>query len=296
MTRQISGDFAKLSGNKVLGSINAIIIAFMTLILNGCDSGMASPKGPIAAAELNLTFFSIKLMLLVVIPVILMACWFGWRYREGNNAKYTPEWTHSTALEIVWWSIPIIIILILGTVTWRTTHSLDPYKPLDSNVKPVTIEVVSLDWKWLFIYPEYKVATINYLKIPANTPINFKITAASPMNSFIIPQLGGQIYAMTGMETKLHLQADETGHYRGFAANYTGMGFAKMNFDTVVTERDDFENWVDSVKKSPLKLTSDTFWGQIMPSSTNVPVTDFGSVDEGLFDSIIKHYMMPDMN
>ncbi|MDI1353253.1 MAG: COX aromatic rich motif-containing protein, partial [bacterium] len=197
-------------------------------------------------------------------------------------------------LEIVWWSIPCIIILILGTVTWKTTHSLDPYKPLESSIKPVEVEVVSLDWKWLFIYPEFKIATVNYLKIPVGTPINFKITAASPMNSFIIPQLGGQIYAMTGMTTQLHLMADAPGNYRGFATNYTGIGFAQMTFNTDASSAEDFSKWVATVKTSSEQLTSAVFWDQLVPKSINDPVKQFGTVEPNLFDSIIMHYMMPE--
>lgn len=277
----------------ILKSGAAILTALIALLLSGCDTGALAPKGEIAAAELKLILFSAKLMLLVVIPVILMALWFGWRYREGNNAKYTPEWKHSTPLEIIWWSIPCIIILILGTVTWITTHNLDPYKPLNSKVKPLMVEVVSLDWKWLFIYPEYKIATVNYLRIPVGTPVNFKITAASPMNSFIIPQLGGQIYAMTGMTTQLHLLADELGVYRGLATNYTGVGFAGMHFDTEAVSPANFSAWVKATQETPDPLTSTVFWNRLMPKSIDAPVSYFSHVDDGLFDEIIMHYMMP---
>ena len=270
-----------------------MLLPMMSFFLSGCHSGALAPKGLIAADELKLIIFSAEIMLLVVIPVILMSLWFGWRYREKNNAKYKPEWTHSTGLEIIWWTIPIIIILILGTVTWKTTHSLDPYKPINSTVKPVVVEVVSLDWKWLFIYPDYKIATINYLNLPVNTPINFKITAASPMNSFIIPQLGGQIYAMTGMLTQLHLIANETGIYRGLATNYTGAGFSGMHFNTEVTSPEEFAEWVKKTQISSGKLTKSEFWKKLMKKSINNPVAYFGDVEEGLFDNIIMHYMMP---
>jgi cytochrome o ubiquinol oxidase subunit 2 len=293
MIKPISTMRPRLIGKRINGLTNVVFLALAFFFLNGCHSGAVAPRGQIATAELNLIIFSVELMLLVVIPVIVMACWFGWRYREGNNAKYSPEWKHSTILEIVWWSIPCIIILILGTVTWKTTHSLDPYKPIDSQTKPVTIEVVSLDWKWLFIYPEYKIATLNYLNIPVNTPVNFKITAASPMNSFIIPQLGGQIYAMTGMKTQLNLMADTPGIYRGLATNYTGVGFAGMHFTTEVTSPEAFTTWVNSVKKTDGVLTSTIFWNELVPKSIDDPVRSFAQVDEGLFDSIIMHYMMP---
>lgn len=278
---------------RMLRPMNALLMTVILFLLSGCDSGLLAPKGIIAAEELRLIVFSSAIMLLVIIPVIFMAIWFAWRYREGNNAKYTPEWKHSTLLEVIWWTIPCIIILILGTITWYTTHSLDPYKPIESKVKPITIEVVSLDWKWLFIYPESKIATVNYLKIPVGTPINFKITAASPMNSFIIPQLGGQIYAMTGMTTQLHLMADVPGVYRGLATNYTGIGFSGMHFDTEATSPELFDDWVKSVKKLPNQLTSTVFWDRLMTKSMNEPVHYFGGVNEGLFDEIVMHYMMP---
>ncbi len=280
---------------RLVGSVNALIIAMISLALSGCDSGALAPKGIIAAAELKLIAFSAALMLLVVIPVMMMAIGFAWRYREGNQAKYTPEWKHSTILELIWWAIPCVLILILGTVTWNTTHSLDPYKPFDSEIKPVTIEVVSLDWKWLFIYPDYNIATVNYLKIPAKTPIDFQITAASPMNSFLIPQLGGQIYAMTGMRTQLHLMADAPGVYRGLATNYTGVGFSGMHFDTEATSPEQFADWVKSIKESPDQLTSTVSWDRLKVKSMNDPVHYFGRVDDGLFDDVVMHYMMPSM-
>ncbi len=276
-------------------TLQKILFLLPLFFLAACRSGGATaPRGAIAASELDLIKFAVELMLIVVVPVIFMALWFGWRYREKNNAKYTPDWTHSTRLEIVWWSVPCIIILILGTVTWKTTHKLDPYQPLDSEVKPVNVEVISLDWKWLFIYPEYHIATINYLRLPEKTPINFKITAAAPMNSFIIPQLGGQIYAMTGMTTQLHLIADTPGVYTGFGANYSGVGFAGMRFDTEVTSDAQFKEWVKTIQVKPEKLTTTVFWNDLVPPSENNPVRYFGKADEGLFDSIVMHYMMPD--
>ncbi len=270
-----------------------LLITGMLVMLGGCDQGAVAPKGHIATEELKLIIFAVKLMLIVVIPVILMACWFGWRYREDRNSKYAPEWSHSTLLELVWWSIPIIIIAILGTVTWRTTHSLDPYKPIDSDKKPVRIEVISLDWKWLFIYPDYQIATVNYFKVPVDTPIDFKITAASPMNSFIIPQLGGQIYAMTGMKTELHLISDSLGEYKGLATNYTGIGFSEMTFNAEVISDEEFTAWISSVKQSSEKMSSAVFWNQWVPPSIKVPKKDFGYVEPGLFENVVMRYMMP---
>jgi cytochrome o ubiquinol oxidase subunit 2 len=298
MIKPISNLVSRLPVKALLRNLSVVLLVILSLALSGCNSeGILAPKGQIAFAEHKLIFFSIALMLIVVIPTIFMALWFGWRYREKtqNNAKYDPEWTHSTLLEVVWWGIPCIIILILGTVTWKTTHSLDPFKPLDSKEKPVVIEVVSLDWKWLFVYPEYKIATVNYLRIPTGRPINFKITAAAPMNSFIIPQLGGQIYAMTGMTTQLHLHTDIPGSYRGFGANYTGLGFADMQFVAQATSPEDFTLWVKTVQNKPDILTADVFWNKLVPQSTQDPVQYFGNVTPGLFDDIVMSYMMPGM-
>ena len=190
-----------------------------------------NPVGEIAAQEKSLISTAVLLMLIVVVPVIIMVFLFAWKYRASSTkAKYTPNWAHNTWLEIVWWGIPSSIIIALATITWITTHKLDPYRPLDSKEKPVEIQVVALDWKWLFFYPEYNIATVNHIQIPVGRPINFRITADAPMNSFMIPQLGGQIYAMQGMETKIHLIAEKPGEFDGYSSNYSGHGLSGMNF------------------------------------------------------------------
>ncbi|MFZ9035362.1 MAG: ubiquinol oxidase subunit II [Francisellaceae bacterium] len=281
--------------SKVSKAITILFSLVAVLALAGCDSGLLGAKGVISVYQQKLLLFAFLLMLVVVIPVFFLTFWFAWRYRASNkNAKYRPNWAHSTTLEIIWWTIPCIIIVILALVTWFTTHKLDPYRSLDSKVKPVTIEVIALDWKWLFIYPEEKIATVNYIEIPVNTPINFKITSAAPMNSFIIPQLAGQIYAMTGMETQLHVMANETGKYRGFSANYTGRGFAEMQFYAKATSEQDFDNWIAKVKTTPTVLTMTAFDMLKKPSVAN-PVTYYGSVEKGLFNDVMMSYMMPPM-
>ena len=276
-------------------SISVISIIALTVILAGCKSGIIDPQGPIASYELKLLIFSTLLMLIVVIPVIFLTFWFAWRYRSSaTKSKYRPEWSHSTILEIVWWTIPCIIIAILAVITWKTSHELDPYKPLESNKKPLTVQVVALDWKWLFIYPDYKIATVNDLVIPTKRPINFNITSAAPMNSFIIPQLGGQIYAMAGMTTQLHLLADNPGNYRGFSANYTGHGFAHMDFFTHAVSDAKFNSWAYKVSQSSQKhLSWDYFWNHMVKQSVNDPITHYSSVDNDLFDNIVMYYMMP---
>ena len=274
--------------------LHVLLFIFVSFFTTSCSSGVLNPKGEIASYELKLLIFSILLMLIVVIPVIFLTFWFGWRYRaSAKQSKYRPDWCHSTLLELVWWTIPFIIILILATVTWISTHRLDPFRPLDSDQKPINVEVVALDWKWLFIYPDYKVASINYFQIPINRPINFKITAAAPMNSFVIPELGGQIYAMTGMVTEQHLIADQSGKYRGFSANYTGAGFAEMQFYVTATTDENFDGWIKQVKKSPQNLSWDLFWSKLMPPSVDNPVHYFGGVEDHLFNDIVMSYMMP---
>ncbi|WP_119343077.1 ubiquinol oxidase subunit II [Facilibium subflavum] len=282
-------------GKPGLGRVFLLFTGLVSvLLLSGCKSGILSPQGPITGYELKLLIFSILLMLVVVIPVLFLTFWFAWRYRaSATKSKYRPEWAHSTTLEIVWWSIPGIIIVILAVVTWVTSHQLDPYKPLDSDKKPVTVEVIALDWKWLFIYPEYKIASVNYFVIPTHRPINFKITSAAPMNSFFVPQLGGQIYAMTGMTTQLHVLADNPGKYRGFSANYTGTGFAQMQFYAKATSEKDFKAWVEKVKQSNKVLNWKTFWDGLAKPSINNPVSYYGQVEDKLFDDVVMSYMMP---
>lgn len=184
-------------------------------LLSGCQGGILDPKGQIAAEQKSLILTATALMLLVVIPVIVMTLVFAWKYRAGNKeAAYEPKWSHSTKIEVVVWLIPCIIIAFLATLTWKSTHKLDPYRPLESDKKAIQVQVVALNWKWLFIYPEQQIASVNELVFPADTPVSFKITSDAAMNSFFIPQLGGQIYAMAGMQTQLHLIANEPGTYK----------------------------------------------------------------------------------
>ncbi len=274
----------------------AAILGFFALILSSCSSqgGIWHPMGTIAAREKHLLILTTSLMLLVVIPVIILTLWICYRYREGAGGTYRPKWTHSTILEVICWGVPTVIIVTLAIIVWDTTHELNPYKPLESDKKPVVIEVVALDWKWMFIYPEQKIATINYIKIPTDRPIDFRITSAAPMNSFMIPQLGGQIYAMAGMVTQLHLLATHEGRYRGFSANYTGMGFSEMQFHADATSDKKFNSWVKHVKEGGhTTLTANYFWDNLVKQSIANPVTYYSNVDNNLFDSIKNAYMTP---
>lgn len=260
------------------------------LFLGGCNWTLLDPKGQVGIDERNLIYISFALMLLVVVPVIIMAFVFAWKYRASNkDADYQPEWAHSTKIEMVVWGIPLLIIIALGYVTWVSTHHLDPYRPLDSDVKPITIQVVALDWKWLFIYPEQGIATVNKVVFPANTPVKFQITSDSVMNSFFIPALGGQIYAMAGMQTQLHLIANENGEFDGISANYSGAGFSGMKFKAVATSQADFNAWVSDVKGAPKQLDSAEYAALLKPSERN-PVELYSSYQPHLFQVILDKY------
>ncbi len=279
--------------NKFRHILYMSLIAAVTLLLSGCKIAMLNPKGIIAISEMHLLIDATLLMLIVVIPVIILTFVIVWRYRASNKkAKYTPNKAHSTMLEVVCWSIPAIIIIILATITWISTHKLDPYKPLDTKSKPLTIQVISLDWRWLFIYPKQRIATINYIQIPVNQQVRFLITADSPMNSIEMPQLAGQIYAMPGMRTKLHFMANEKGRYRGFAANYTGDGFANMVFWVQAVDKRHFRQWVRAAQRSPHKLTMAAY-NQLIKPSKDSKVHYFSAPAHNLFNKVIMKYMMP---
>ena len=275
-----------------------IALASTVLALSGCSGGVLDPKGQIGIDEKNLIIIATVLMLLVVIPVIVMTLYFAWKYRDTQTHEiYAPKWAHSTKIEAFVWAIPILIVIVLGVITWESTHSLDPYKPIEGKGKHLTVEVVSLNWKWLFIYPEQGIATVNELVFPANVPVEYKITSESTMNSFFIPQLGSQIYSMAGMETKLHLIANEPGTFKGFSANYSGAGFSGMKFNAIATPtQGDFDKWVSDVKAKGNKLTKANYY-ELAKATENNPVTYYGDVDEGLFHTIIMKYMpgMKDM-
>lgn len=263
------------------------------LLLSGCKYAILNPKGIIAAQEKQLLLDAVLLMLIVVIPAILLSLVFAWKYRASNtSAKYSPDWSHSTIIEIIVWSIPCAIIVTLAVITWITSHTLDPYKPIDANTKPLVIQAIALNWKWLFIYPDEKIATINYIQIPVNKPVEFLITADAPMNSFDLPQLGGQIYAMAGMQTKLNIMANQAGDYVGQSTNISGIGFSDMNFIVRAGSNDDYAQWVQKVQKSPEVLTPSMYSKLIQPSINNS--AEFFTIPNGnLFANVLMKYMMP---
>ncbi len=266
-----------------------------SLLLAGCGKAvLLNPKGPIASDERDLLITAVLLMLIIVLPVIVLTCVIAYRYRASNtSAKYDPKF-HSLKLEITWWVLPIIIIAILGTITWISTHKLDPYKPIDSNVKPIKVQVISLQWRWLFIYPEQHIATMNFVEFPVNTPIDFEITSDAPMNSFVIQQLAGQIYSMAGMKTQLHLLASEKGDYRGLSVAFSGDGFSNMFFTAHVVDQAEFNEWVVKTQNVNNPLTLNSYNALALPSE-DTKTMFFNVVDDALFDEVIKKYMGPDM-
>ena len=273
----------------------ALLVAILSL--TGCNTVVMKPFGDIAQQQSQLIVTAVVLMLLIVVPVIVLTLLFAWRYRSANKAAaYAPEWAHSTRLELLIWGAPLLIIIALGAVTWISTHKLDPYRPLeriDANrpvakgVKPFVVEVVALDWKWLFVYPELGIATVNELAAPVDRPIEFKITASTVMNSFYIPALAGQIYAMPGMQTQLHAVINTAGVYEGFSANYSGAGFSNMRFKFLGMSPADFERWVQSNKASGNALSRTDYLKLEQPSERE-PVRRYASVDASLYEAILN--------
>jgi len=273
------------------------LLLLPAILLAGCNTVVMNPSGDIASQQGRLIVISTLLMLLIIVPVIALVVLFAWRYRQSNtSAPYEPDWDHSTRLELVIWGAPLLIIIALGLLTWITTHTLDPYRPLariDANrpvtpeMKPLTVEVVALDWKWLFIYPEQGIATVNELAAPVDTPIQFKITASNVMNSFYIPALAGQIYAMPSMETKLHAVINKPGEYEGFSSNYSGAGFSHMRFKFHGLDQKGFDEWVAKAKAESATMKRADYLELEKPSERE-PARLFGTVDQGLFHDIVN--------
>ncbi|OAJ34631.1 ubiquinol oxidase subunit II [Piscirickettsia salmonis] len=288
-------DFSQHHAWKAVKSVFLVILTLALLtLLTGCKAELWDPKGMVAAEEKQLFIIATLLMLVVVIPVLIMTAIFSWRFRASNTKeKYRPDWSHSTLLEIIWWGVPIILIIILAVLTWVSSFRLDPYRPLDVAGKPVTIQAISLNWKWLFIYPEQNIATVNFVQFPAHRQIRFLITSDAPMNSFAIPQLAGQIYAMEGMQTKLHLIANETGEFNGRSTNYSGNGFSGMKFIAKASTQKEFDQWVRKVKSSPSRLTMKAYDQLIMPTK-NHQVEYYSTVTKGLFHKVIMKFMSPE--
>jgi cytochrome o ubiquinol oxidase subunit 2 len=276
----------------LIGALLLAVAALATvLVTTNTNFAVLNSKGTIADAQRDLIVSTVLLSGLVVVPVFALTIGIAWKYREGNTkARYTPDWDHDRVIEGIWWAVPAAIILLLAVITWQSTHALDPYRPLQSEKKPINVQVVALQWKWLFIYPDQKIASVNYLRFPEKTPVNLQITADAPMNSFWVPQLGGQVYAMAGMTTKLHLMANESGEYYGSSANLSGEGFSDMKFTAQSSSQTDFEKWVRETKTSPIDL-NDSEYKTLSAKSRNNPPMTYWNVDDGLYDKVVAKYM-----
>ena len=282
--------------------LTIILLLFIGSLLGGCKAVVLSPSGDVALQQRDILVQATVLMLLIIVPVMVLTVVFAWRYRQSNTAAvYEPDWNHSTYLELVIWSVPLLIIICLGAITWASTHLLDPYRPLGRitsdqpmplGVTPLRVEVVALDWKWLFIYPDYGVATVNELAAPVNQPIEFRITASSVMNSFYIPALAGQIYAMPAMQTQLKAVINRPGVYKGFSANYSGAGFSGMHFAFHGVSNADFQSWVDRARADGTPLDRAAYLKLERPSE-NEPVRRYASVDATLFRAIVNLCVEP---
>ncbi len=269
----------------------------LALPLTACNMVVMKPSGDIANQQAQLIVASTLLMMLIIVPVIILTLMFAWRYRESNKeATYSPEWDHSTRLELIIWGAPLLIIIALGAMTWISTHKLDPYRPLErldaerpvpAGVQPLVVQVVALDWKWLFLYPEQGIATVNELAAPVDRPILFKITSSTVMNAFYVPAMSGMIYAMPGMQSQLNAVINKPGTYDGFSANFSGDGFSHMRFKFHGLSNDEFSAWVDRNKADGVELSRDLYQTLEKPSEKE-PVRRFASVTPGLFDAIVN--------
>lgn len=264
------------------------------LYLSSVNIPVLEPKGPIADKEFRLLLVVVGLMLIVVVPVFSLLAYIVWRYRDNakKEGKYMPDWDHSRVIEGMWWLIPSILITILAVITWNATYALNPFKPIASKKQPLVIEAISLQWKWLFIYPKQQVASVNQVVFPNNTPVHFYLTSDAPMNSFWLPQLSGQIYTMPGMQTQLYLMANQKGTFDGWSANISGIGFASMMFKAISTNRSGFESWIQRIDLTSKPLTKNTYDRLARPSSY-APISYYTHPASNLFFDTIQKYMTP---
>lgn len=299
---------AGTAGNKAIRTeeriptiVKVLFLAFLllgssllaALFLSDKNLAILDPQGIVAIQQKRLITVAAVMSLFVVIPVFAMTIYIAWKYRASNDrAPYRPDFDHSVTAETIWWAIPIILIFALSVITVKSSHDLDPYKKIASEQKPLTIQVIALDWKWLFLYPDHQVAAINYVKFPTDTPVTLKITSDGPMNALWIPQLGSQVYAMNGMSTELNLMAIKEGDYTGSSANISGAGFAGMKFTAEATSESDFNNWLQATKRdSP--ILDINIYKELTAPSTDHPVELYYMADTSLYDKVINKYMMP---
>ncbi|HSW47609.1 MAG TPA: COX aromatic rich motif-containing protein [Candidatus Saccharimonadales bacterium] len=270
-----------------------LLLTLFTLLAKNGNLQLLNPQGFIAEKQSQILVTALFLALIIGIPIVGITFLIAFKYREGNHkTKYTPDWTGSKALIFAWWAVPTAFVIILASATWISAHELDPAKPIESPIPPVTIQVVALEWKWLFIYPDEKIATVNFIEFPVNTPVNFELTADAPMNSFWIPSLGGQIYAMSGMVTHMHLIANKQGEFPGGAAEINGDGFSDMNFIAKSTTTTDYRNWLQTVRNSG-KVLDLASYNTLSTPSTNNSRSFYYYPDKNLYNQIIMKFMAP---
>ena len=283
--------------------LKCLLLATAAAALAGCNAVLLSPSGDVALQQRNLIYIATGLMLLIIVPVMITIVLFAWRYRASHRRDdYLPDWDHSTQLELLIWAAPLLIIIALGAVTWISSHTLDPYRPLDRiaagrpvhpDTQPLVVEVVALDWKWLFFYPEQGIATVNEMAAPIDRPVQFRITSSAIMNSFFIPALAGQIYAMPGMETKLHAVANKPGDFEGFSSNFSGTGFSQMRFVFKSVSDEGFDKWVAGVKAGGGGALTRAVYEKLALPSAAEPVRYFASADASLYDAILNRCVEP---
>ncbi len=264
-----------------------------TLMLPAGCAGVLDPKGPIGAGQRLILLDSLGIMLMIVVPTILATLLFAWWFRAGNaRAERRPDFVYSGRIEMVTWAIPALIVMFLGAIAWIGSHKLDPYRPIESAAKPLEVQVVALDWKWLFIYPGARIATVNQLVLPVGVPIHFHLTSATVMNSFMVPQLGGQIYAMAGMADQLWLQADEAGTYQGRSTHFSGDGFSDMHFAVHALAPADYAAWVRTTSSGGPILDTPNY-ALLARESRAVKPSSYRAVQPGLFEAIVSQTAPP---
>jgi cytochrome o ubiquinol oxidase subunit 2 len=263
------------------------------LILTACQPAVLDPHGPVGQADKTILIDSLAIMLAIVLPTIAATLGFAWWFRASNSkAIYLPDFEYSGRIELIVWSIPLLTIILLGGVAWIGSHELDPAKPLASKPAPLEIQAVSLDWKWLFIYPDQRIASVNQLVVPAGVPLHFSLTSASVMNAFFIPQLGSMIYTMNGMRTQLNLLADAPGTFRGLSSHYSGDGFSDMHFEVRAVPQEEFERWVAETRNAGPTLDSASY-AALARQSMNTSPSTFRAADPGLFQEIVTQQLPP---
>lgn len=277
--------------SKIRRFLGTLALWSLSLLLAGCSSALLDPKGEIGVEQRSLILTSFGLMLIVVVPVIVMTLLFAWRYRHrGRSAPYQPDWAHNNWIEAVVWVVPCLIIAVLAALTWHTSHTLDPHKPLASAEETLEIQAVSMDWKWLFIYPQQGIATVNEVAFPVDVPVRFRVSSDSVMNAFFIPQLGSQIYAMAGMDNDVHLIANHPGRYDGRSTNYSGAGFSGMTFEALATSEQGFDEWVENVRAAEQELDYPQGYAELAAPSQYHPVEYFSSVTPRLYEQLLHSF------